>query len=80
MQMRMERSSTTAGKSPLRFLNGRKNTCVVFFISLSYAILYIHTISIIQIVIAVLAAWGIGISTAFKVFGGEKKEEPVAQA
>lgn len=37
-------------------------------------------ISIMQIVIAVLAAWGIGISTAFKVFGGEKKEEPVAQA
>ncbi|KAI8102029.1 hypothetical protein M9434_007089 [Picochlorum sp. BPE23] len=33
-----------------------------------------------HIVIAVLAGWGIGISTAFKVFGGEKKEEPAAAA
>lgn len=35
---------------------------------------------VMQIVIAVLAGWGIGISTALKVFGGEKKEEPAAAA
>lgn len=42
-------------------------------------IINIHTY-VMQIVIAVLAAWGIGISTAFKVFGGEKNEEPAAAA
>ena len=37
----------------------------------------LNALCIVQIVLGVLSAWGIGIYTALKVFGG-KKEEPAA--
>ena len=37
----------------------------------------LNTLCDVQIVLGVLSAWGIGIYTALKVFGG-KKEEPAA--